>query len=77
MDGVDGMHVQRSLNGRGERLGSVAKEAVREDFEKEILSPGVGSGASEDSGLDSVTGEERVLTKKMRRISLKSPGSLR
>ncbi|KAK6351914.1 nuclear protein localization protein 4, variant 2 [Orbilia javanica] len=74
VSGVGGMHVQHSVHGRGERLGATAKEAVRENFGKEVLSSGAGSGASEDSGLESVTSEERVLTKKMRRVSLNAPG---
>ncbi|KAF3154952.1 nuclear protein localization protein 4, variant 2 [Orbilia oligospora] len=74
VDGVGGMQVQHSPHGEGKRLGSAAKEAVRENFEREVLSPGTGSGASEDLGLESVTSEERVLTKKMRRVSLNHPG---
>ncbi|KAF3308097.1 nuclear protein localization protein 4 [Orbilia oligospora] len=74
VDGVGGMQVQHSPHGEGKRLGGAAKEAVRENFEREVLSSGTGSGASEDLGLESVTSEERVLTKKMRRVSLNHPG---
>ncbi|EPS39464.1 hypothetical protein H072_6769 [Dactylellina haptotyla CBS 200.50] len=76
--GVNGMQVQQS---RGERLGTAVEQGdmvgARENFESNMRSgqraTGGGSGSEEDSG--SMTGkthagEERILTKKMRRISL-------